>query len=155
MKSYIKHIILFFFIFPLITNTSCVKLKEVPIQNIEKIIYKDSIVFLHDSITIHIPHETIIEIIPLLDTSFLKTSFAESTAFIDTSKKKINHTLTQTGELNVIYDTIIKFNYKESIIEKEIPVEVEIIKYKRDTFFWVLLGWAVFCFLIAVIKLKR
>ena len=130
------------------TCFSCKSVKEVPVQTIEKVIYKDTLIYVHDSIRIEVPHETIKEMILLMDTSFLKTSLAESTAYIDTLNKKLFHTLTQQGEFKTIRDTIVKFTYIDKITEKEVPVEVEIIKYKRDALFWVLVGWALLCILL-------
>jgi hypothetical protein len=89
-----------------------------------------------------------------MDTSILKTSYAKSIAYIDTTKKKINHTLTQEGKILIKYDTIVQIQNVDKIIERDVPIEVEVIKYKRDTLFWVLAGWAVICILYFIIKLK-
>lgn len=132
----------------------CNGVKQVPVQSIEKIIYKDSIVYLKDTLVINVPYEIVKETIPDVDTSYLKTTLAESTAYLDTTQRKLVHTLTQKGELEIIYDTIVKFQYVDKVIEKEVPVEVEVIKYKRDALFWVLVCWALLCIGYTVIKLK-
>lgn len=132
---------------------SCGTIKEVPVQTIEKIVYKDSIIYINDSIKVEIPKETIREVIPEIDTSYIKTSIAESIAYIDTTERKLIHTLTQKGELNIKYDTIIKIQNVDRIIEKEVPVEVEIVKYKRDALFWALAIWALICLLIVGCKI--
>ena len=133
--------------------TSCTAIREVPVQTIEKVIYKDSIVYVHDSINIKIPYETVKEIILVMDTSRLKTSLAESIAYLDTTNRKIHHTLTQKGELKIVYDTIINTQTIDRIVEKDVPVEVEVIKYRRDALFWVLAGWALICILGAFLKI--
>ena len=93
------------------------------------------------------------EVTPEVDTSFLKTSLAESIAYLDTTNKKIVHTLTQKGEITTKIDTVVKFQYIDKIIEKEVPVQVEVIKTKYDTLFWVLAGWAVLCIVFVILKL--
>ena len=132
---------------------SCGTVREVPVQTIEKLIYRDTLIYLHDSIKIEVPYETVKEVIPDIDTSYLKTSFAESVAYLDTSERKIYHTLTQKGEFKTKYDTIIKVQYVEKIVEKDIPVKVEVIKYKRDTLFWVLSMWASICLISVLLKI--
>jgi hypothetical protein len=133
--------------------SSCRSTTQIPVQTIEKIVYKDTVIYLHDSILVKIPYEKVKETIYLMDTSYLKTSVAESIAYVDTLKKKLHHTLTQKGEIKIVHDTIIKFQYVDVIIEKEVPVEVEVIRYKRDALFWWLLGWALFCLLLIGLKL--
>lgn len=133
--------------------TSCKTTTQIPVQTIEKIVYIDTTIFLHDSILVEIPYEAVKEVLPVIDTSYIKTSLAESIAYVDTVKKKIHHTLTQKGEMTIVHDTIVKFRYTDVIVEKEVPIEVEIIKYKRDTLFWWLLGWALFCMLLLGLKI--
>lgn len=133
---------------------ACSGIKQVPVQSVEKIVYRDSLIYLKDTLHIQVPVEVIKEVIPAIDTSYIKTNIAESIAYVDTTERKLHHTLKQTGVLKVKYDTIISVQYVDRIIEKDVPVEVEVIKYKRDTFFWVLLGWALLCIGYAIIKLK-
>lgn len=129
----------------LIMMTSCAGIKEIPVQTVEKVVYRDSLVYINDTIRVEVPKEVVKEVIPQIDTSYLKTSLAESVAYLDTTERKLHHTLTQKGEIKIKYDTIVKVQYVDRIVEKEVPVEVEVIKYKRDTFYWVLLGWAALC----------
>ena len=132
---------------------SCTAIKEVPVQSVEKIVYKDTLIYIQDSIKIEVPYEVIKEVIPSIDTSYIKTSVAESVAYLDTAKKKLHHTLTQKGDLKVKYDTIVKIQYIDRIIEKDKPIRVEIIKYRRDALFWVLSAWAAICLFMVLIKL--
>ena len=133
--------------------SSCVSTREIPIHTIEKVIYKDTLIYIHDSIKVPVPYETTQKEVYCTDTSYLKTSLAESIAYIDTTSKRIHHTLTQNGELETTYDTIVKIEYMDKIVLQDVPVEVEVIKYKRDALFWCLLAWAVLCLCIAGIKL--
>lgn len=137
----------------LMTMYSCATVKEVPIQTIEKVVYRDSLVYVKDTLHIEIPREVVKEVVPELDTSYLCTSYAESIAYVDTVKRKLHHTLEQRGELKIKYDTIIKVQYVDRIIKQDVPVEVEVIKYKRDTLFWALLGWAILSMLLVGFKI--
>ena len=132
---------------------SCTAIKEVPVQSVEKIVYKDTLIYIQDSIKIEVPYEVIKEVIPSIDTSYIKTSVAESVAYLDTAKKILHHTLTQKGNLKVKYDTIVKIQYIDRIIEKDKPIQVEVIKYRRDALFWVLSAWAAICLFMVLIKL--
>lgn len=144
---------LFLIIVSLVSIISCTSIREVPIQTVEKVIYRDSVVYVKDSINVEIPVEVVKLIVLDVDTSYLKTSLAESIAYLDTAKRKLHHTLTQKGELTVIYDTIIKTQHIDRIMEKEVPVEVEVIKYRRDALFWVLAVWALLCVAIVFLKI--
>jgi hypothetical protein len=154
IKDYVKYLLpaLIVLVFGLMA-LSCGTIKEVPVQYIEKIEYRDSLIYIHDSIKIPVPVEKTHAIIPVLDTSYLSTSVAESVAYLDTAKRKIHHTLEQKGAIKTVYDTIIKVQYVDRIIKKEVPVQVDVIKYKRDSLFWVLLIWAILCVIIAGLRI--
>lgn len=128
--------------------TSCSTIKEVPINSIEKIIIKDSII--HDTIEIEIPYERIKEIKPRLDTSVINTSYAKSVAYLDTNLMTINHSLEQKGKIQVPIDTILIT--KEVIKENEIPVYYEKTIPKRDGYYW--FYWLYFYFSIILILIK-
>ena len=137
----------------LLMLVSCGAVKEIPVQTIEKIEYRDSLIYVRDTIAVPIPYEKIVEVVPEIDTSYLETSVAKSTAYLDTAKRKLHHTLEQTGTIKYVYDTVHVVEYVDRIIERDVPVEVEVIKYKRDALFWVLVGWALLCIAYAVIKI--
>lgn len=154
MKDYFKFLLPAYSILVAgIMIISCGSLKEVPIQYIDRIEYRDSLVYVHDSIEVQVPVEVVKEVLPALDTSYLKTSVAESVAYLDTTKKQLHHTLEQRGTIKTVYDTIIKVEYVDRLIEKEVPVTVEVVKYKRDSLFWVLTGWALLCVAYAILKI--
>lgn len=133
--------------------SGCSVIKEVPIETVEKIEYRDSLVYVHDTLTIPVPYEKIVEVVPEVDTSYLETSVAKSTAYLDTAKRKLHHTLEQKGSIKYIHDTVHVVEYVDRVYEKEVPVEVEVIKYKRDALFWVLVGWTLLTLLVMVLRL--
>lgn len=117
----------------------CGQIKYVTIQTEEKVIIKDSIVRVIDTVEVEVPFETIKEVLPQIDTSILETSVAKSVAYVDTLEKKLHHTLEQKGELKVKIDTCYITKVEERVVYKDRPIEVEVIKYKRDALFWYLL----------------
>lgn len=118
---------------------ACGQIKYVPIQTEEKVIVKDSIVRVVDIVEVEVPKEIVKEMLPAIDTSVLETSVAKSTAYLDTVERKIHHTLEQKGQLKVEIDTCYITKVEERIVYKDRPIEVEVIKYKRDALFWYLL----------------
>jgi len=133
--------------------SGCSVTKEIPVQTVEKIEYRDSLIYVRDTLTIPVPYEKIVEVVPEVDTSYLETSIAKSTAYLDTAKRKLHHTLEQKGSIKYIHDTVHVVEYVDRVYEKEVPVEVEVIKYKRDALFWVLVGWTLLTLLVMVLRL--
>lgn len=121
---------------------SCSTIKEVPIQQIDRIEYRDSVVFVHDTISVPVPYEVIREVIPDIDTSYLETSVARSVAYLDKEKKQLSHSLEQKGEVKTKYDTVLVVEYVDKYIEREIPVPVEVEKPYIPKFFWIVTIYA-------------
>lgn len=142
-----------FFAFIAFCMNACGTVKEIPVETIEKIEYRDSLIFIHDTILVEVPQEKVVQVLPDIDTSYLKTSIAESIAYIDTTKMQLHHTLEQKGTLEVRYDTIVKVEYVDRIITKDVPIIQEIEVPRYDTFFWILFGWTMFTILIIILRL--
>lgn len=120
----------------------CSTIKEVPIQQIDRIEYRDSVVFVHDTISVPVPYEVVREVIPDIDTSYLETSVARSVAYLDKDKKQLSHSLEQKGEIKTKYDTVIVVEYVDKYIEREVPVTVEVEKPYIPKFFWIITIYA-------------
>lgn len=120
----------------------CSTIKEVPIQQIDRIEYRDSVVFVHDTISVPVPYEVVREVIPDIDTSYLETSVARSVAYLDKEKKQLSHSLEQKGEVKTKYDTVLVVEYVDKYIEREIPVPVEVEKPYIPKFFWIVTIYA-------------
>jgi hypothetical protein len=125
-------------------------------ETIEKIIVKDSLIY-RDSI-VYIPQERIVEIVPQLDTLFMDIETASSKAYLDTTNMLLRGELKSKKKEVVKYQTIIE--YRDRIdtvyIKEPQPYEVEKIKYKRDTIFWlsIILNIAVLLIIAFKIYLK-
>lgn len=105
-------------------------------ETIEKIIVKDSLIY-RDSI-VYIPQERIVEIVPQLDTLFMDIETASSKAYLDTTNMLLRGELKSKKKEVVKYQTIIEYRDRVDTvyIKEPQPYEVEKIKYKRDTLFW-------------------
>lgn len=130
---------------------SCSSLKEIPIETVEKVVVKDSVVFVRDSVYVEVPKEVIKEILPTDTTSVLSTSVATSTAKVE--KGTLTHRLEQKGVIPVRIDTHYITKIKEVEKMVEVPVEVEVIKYKRDTIFWLSIIFNIAVLLVIAFKI--
>ena len=105
-------------------------------ETIEQIIEKDSLIY-RDSI-VYIPQERIVEIVPQLDTLFMDIETASSKAYLDTTNMLLRGELKSKKKEVVKYQTIIEYRDRVDTVYIKEPqhYEVEKIKYKRDTLFW-------------------
>jgi hypothetical protein len=131
----------------------CGQIKYVPIKMEEKVIIKDSIVRVIDTVTVEVAKEIVKEVIPQIDTSVLETSVATSIAYVDTLEKKLHHTLEQKGKLKVEIDTCYITKVEEKIIFQDRPIEVEVPK--RDNIFWFSIIFNIVILLIAIMRLFK
>lgn len=138
-------------IISLLVLAGCGTIREIPVQTIEKIEYRDSTIYIKDTVTVEIPKEVIKEIVPKDTASILNTSLAVSEARLE--KGMLHHKLEQKGTIPVQIDTVITVQYVDRIVEREIPVEVEVIKYKRDNIFWISIITNIVVFLFILFKL--
>ena len=114
-------------ILALLMVCGCSTIKYVPIETdrevkvITETVYRDTVIFRD------LPKESHSQM--AVDTSRVETSLAESTAYIDTATNMINHNIrNKVDSIRVEYKYIEKKIYRDSIIIKEVPVEVEIEK---------------------------
>lgn len=105
-------------------SNSCSTIKEIPVQTIEKIEYRDSIVYVTDSVMVEVPVEKIVQVLPQDTISILKTSVALSEAKID--KGMLHHSLEQKGAFLTQIDTFYITQIKE--VEKLVEVPIEVVK---------------------------
>ena len=149
-----KRLFLLILLFVLV---SCSTTKHIPVQTIEKIEYRDSIVYVNDTITIEVPKEKVVYVVPADTLSQISTSLAFSEAKVE--KGILTHTLEQKGQIKAKIDTFFMVKYIDRIVEKEVPVEVEIEKPYIPIFFWIVTIYAAIITLLialkAYLKLKK
>lgn len=130
---------------------SCSSLKELPIETIEKVVVRDSIIYVSDTVEVPVPFEVVKEILPTDTTSILSTSVARSEAKV--SKGILTHSLEQKGVLKTQIDTHYITQIKEVEKYVEIPVEVEVIKYRYNGVFWFSIIFNIITILLLCFKL--
>ena len=141
----------------MLVSVSCGTTKYLPVETIERIEYRDSIVYVNDTITIEVPKEKVVYIGPADTLSQISTSLAFSEAKVE--KGVLTHTLENKGQIKAKIDTFFKVKYTHRIVEKEVPVEVEVEKPYIPTFFWIVAIYAAIITLLiafkAYFKLKK
>ena len=147
-----KHILLY--IICCIITLSCGPIKYVPIEKTTYIHDTTTITKTYRDTTIVLKPDTLQNDIDTSKdtTSFLKNDYAESTASL--SGGHLYHTLYTYPRPIDVKIPEVKITSKHFKTEsKEVPVEVEIIKYRIPKWCWVLLGVNVF--VVGFILLKR
>lgn len=145
---------------------SCGSVKQIPITNNTETIYKDSLIlrdstrYIDSVIYVNIPREKVMDIISQIDTSYLETSIAKSTAYVDTNSLMIIHSLENKDTVlkeKIVYKdryvTETKTVYRDSIQIKEVPVEVEVEKVKYPKTYWWLLGFFVIVVGVFIVRI--
>ena len=140
---------------------SCSTVKYVPITDTENIHKVDSTIIQYRDTTIfvEVPVEVVKEVVPQLDTLFMETSLAESTSYLDTTTRTLKGELKNKQEPleKIVYlpskEHIV---YRDSIITKEIPVEVEVEKEFIPKWCWysVIFNVIVLCYICIIIYRK-
>lgn len=118
----------------LLTVMGCSTAKYVPVETIERVEYRDSVVYVNDTITIEVPKEKVVYVGPADTLSQISTSLAFSEAKVE--QGVLTHTLEQKGQIKTQIDTFFVVEYIDRIVEKEVPVEVEIEKKVTPEWCW-------------------
>lgn len=130
-----KNILIILSFFLMIGCCATKKVVEVPVKYIEKIEYRDSLIYLKDTVYIHLPAEEKTNTTKR-DSSHLETSVAISDAWIDNGE--LNHTLKNKDKpVKTIRDTVFVTKNVIEYKEKEVPIEVPIDVPYIPTFAWI------------------
>lgn len=135
----------------------CAKTVYVPVQGETKIEIRDSLIRVVDTVTIEVPKERIVEVVPEVDTSYLETKLAYSTAYLDRNKRTIHHTLEHKKtalktQIDTVFVTQTRTEYKDKVVIEEVEVPVKYVPkiYHISMYFSI----AVIAFIIAYIIYK-
>lgn len=128
----------------------CATIRPVPVQTTThaQTIVKDSIRWKDSTIYVQVPIERYVDVVPVYDTLRLETELAQAEAYVDTLTRTLKGNIENRKEP---FKTIIKYQdrkveiRKDSIITKEIPVEVETIKKVVPRWCWYLLAFNLIC----------
>jgi hypothetical protein len=117
--------------------------------------YVDSIAWHDSTVVTYLNKERYVDMVKPLDTLNLETTYARSQAYLDTAAKALKGSI--ENKTDVPLNTVIKWKEKivtrDSIVTKEIPVEVpvEVVKYPKS--YWWFMAISILAALYAGIKL--
>lgn len=122
----------------------CGTIRPVPVQTTTNVTttVKDSIRWKDSTIYVQVPVERYVDVVPVYDTLRLETELAHAEAYVDTLTHTLKGNLENRKEP---FKTVIKYQdrkveiRKDSIIVKEVPVEVEVIRKVVPRWCWTLL----------------
>ena len=141
----------------------CGAAQHLPTQSsqVTTTIIRDSVAIHTDTVKVEIPVERYVDVVPAYDTLRLETTLAKSEAFVDTLthtlKGKLEH---KPGALttDVKYVERVRVEYRDSLVTKEIPVEVEVVREVTPRWCWYLVLMNVLTvialFIISYLKFK-
>lgn len=123
----------------------CATIRPVPVQTTTQVqtVVKDSVRWMDSTIYVQVPIERYVDVVPVYDTLRLETELAQAEAYVDTLTRTLKGNIENRKEP---FKTIIKYQdrkveiRKDSIITKEIPVEVEVIRKVVPKLCWYLLA---------------
>lgn len=138
----------------LLLLVGCSTVKYVPISDSENIHKVDSTIIQYRDTTIfvEVPVEVIREVVPELDTLRMETSLSTSTSYLDTTTRTLKGHLenkTEPIEKIVYLPSKEHIVYRDSIVTKEVPVEVQVEKKHIPEWVWysVIFNVIVLCYI--------
>ena len=137
-----KHLLIIFSILMLFVG--CAKTVYVPTEAKTIIEYRDTTIYIKDTVRVEVPTEAAESKTPTFEPSHLETSIAESDAWVDGDK--LHHTLkNKKTQLKTKIDTVFTVTYVDRYIEKPIIKEVEVEKPYIPKWAWFCIGWTILC----------
>lgn len=121
----------------------CGSIKQVPVEHQVIYNYVDSL-RIKDS-TVVIPVERIVDVARDYDTLRMETSKAKAEAYVDTSLHMLRGSIENKAGTEYKYIYQDRIVYRDSIVTKEVPVEVEVEKtvhpkYEKWLWVWLVLS---------------
>lgn len=154
MKSFFRNTVLLVIA---VLMMSCGTAKQTPSNNTNiQTIIRDSVVIHNDTVRIDVPVERYVDVVRQYDTLRLETSIAKSEAYVDTLthvlKGKLEHKPTVL-KTEIKYVDRIVTEYRDSVVTKEIPVEVEVVRETVPRWSWYLLAINVLALIILAVRI--
>ena len=139
----------------LLLSFSCGSLKKaVVVEHVTETHYVDSTRW-HDSTVFYtIPVERYRDYASLLDTLKLETSMAKAKAYVDTTNNTLRGSIeNKKDSLRTVIKWKERIVKRDSLVYKEVPVEVtkEVTKYPKS--YWWLLGFSILAVVYVAIKI--
>ena len=116
----------------------CRTIQYIPVETIKEVHVKDSVYITDTLVRIELEKARISDFVDVGEVLVLQTDLARSTAFIDTTAGKLKGTIENIKPyVEKPIPVQHKIEYRDTVITKEVPVEVEVEKIvKVVPFFW-------------------
>lgn len=130
--------------------TACRTIQYVPVEHTEYVHVHDTTYFRDTTIKYQIEKERYTDYVGLLDTLKLSTDYASAQAYIDTTANLLKGSIESKPEKQIVIRWKEKEVVRDSIVYKEKPVPVEVVKvdhkmtFLQKLFFWLGIGLAAF-----------
>ena len=149
MKKILAFLILIMFI-------GCKSTVYVPTESKTEIRYHDTTIYHNDTIHISINKEAYNYYTSLLDTLYMETQYAYSTAYIDTTHKLLNgHICNKEVDIPVVYKWKDRYVTNDSIVYNETQIPVYVEKEVKHVPVWTFFGWIGLVLVICIWILKK
>ncbi len=124
----------------------------VPIERTEYVTVKDSVYFRDTVVQYKVEKEYIKDYTGLLDTLEMETSYSNFVAWVDTSAAKLSG-IARNKEKTVDIPVQVKEKVvvRDSVVYKEVPVPVEVVKEVHPKYELALWGYLVFSLIVMVL----
>lgn len=138
---------------------SC-KVQYVPVKETEYVHTIDSVYFRDTTIKYKVEKEYIRDYTGLLDTLDLETSYASARAWVDTSRAVLAGSIrNKENVIDIPVSVKEKVTVRDSIVYKDVPVPVEVVRTVHPKYEWALWTWGIAALLgfvlIAYCKIKK
>ncbi len=155
-----KHLFFTLLIGLLLMFPGCSTIKYVPVNTTTTVTVKDTVTLKDTLVLFTPPEETIHNLALLRDTSVVETSLAISVAYVDSTTLTLRHTITNKPTSLPVQVQVQEHHIeKSSVTEKEVPVEVEVIKEVTPPWTYKVLIYSIVLTLLVIfyiiLKLKK
>ena len=136
----------------------CATIRPVPVNTETVINYIDSLVIKDSVRVVELPVEHITDIIPIYDTLELETSLAGSKAWLDTTFHTLRGKIWNKPQAKISTPYVEHIVYRDSIVTKEVPVEVEkIVKthYGYEKWLWIYVVVSLLAIVLYILLKKK
>lgn len=144
----------FLFIIPLVVLFACSTPRPTTVVHTEYVTVKDSVYFRDTTVQYKIEKEYVKDYTGLLDTLVLSTGYADARAWVDTAKSVLAGEIKNKEKvLDIPVQVKEKATVRDSIVYKDVPVPVEVVKTKYPASFWWLWVWFILTLTLMAFKL--
>lgn len=131
----------------------CSAPRPTTVVHTEYVTVRDSVYFRDTTVQYKIEKEYVKDYTGLLDTLVLGTGYADARAWVDTSRAVLAGEIKNKEKaLNIPVQVKEKVTVRDSIVYKDVPVPVEVVKTKYPASFWWL--WAYMIVTLALMGFK-